>query len=50
MQLSNLARRQVPAFLRDELAEFIEMRDDVASDERLLAVCDADELDADLQR
>lgn len=26
------------------------MRDDVAPDERLLAVCDADELDADLQR
>ena len=41
---------KMPAFLRDEMAEFIEMRDDVAPDERLLAVCDADELDADLQK
>lgn len=28
----------MPAFLRDEMADFIEMRDDVAPDERLFAV------------
>lgn len=28
----------MPAFLRDEMADFIEMRDDVATDERLFAV------------